>query len=409
MFMSRLRLLPLLCLPVFAFAEDGLLFTVKLEAGPIPREDALVAITHGLENVPPNASGALLYRAGQDEALHADLDPEDRKKLWLRVPGSWQAGQALELNCRAWVQDAKSPVEDAKENFSFKDPAGRELFLYHAKTNPAPEGTSPLFARSAFIHPLSTPAGHILTGTRPSDHYHHMGLWHAWTETKFRGEKVDFWNLKDGTGTVRFAGYNWRHRGRAWSGFSAKQEHIAWPGQGRETKVLDESLLVRAWTTGKTLVLDYEFGQKNITEAPLDLTAYRYGGGLAFRARPEWIKATSDYLTSEGKTRANAHQSRARWMGAGGTIEGGGQGSLTIFSHPENLDSPERIRTWGDDHAGAIFMNFVPTQEKASTIAPGATLTLRYRVITMDSALDQKIIEGFWQDYAHPISANVTR
>ncbi|MFM7182490.1 MAG: PmoA family protein [Verrucomicrobiales bacterium] len=400
------RFFGLLALPVLtavAVADDAPLYSVKLDPGKVAREDALVAIAHGLENVPPNASGALFFRSGEEEALQADLDPADRKTLWLRVPGQWPANQILELSCRAWVQDTKSPEEDPKENFSFKDPSGRELFLYQAKTNPAPEGTSPLFARSAFIHPLTTPAGHILTGTRPSDHIHHMGLWHAWTQTNFRGEKVDFWNIKEGQGTVRFASYDWRHRGRAWSGFSAKQEHIAWPGQARETRVLDESLVVRAWTTAKALVLDYNFTQKNVSDAPLELTAYRYGGGLGFRGRPEWRLETSDYLTSEGKTRENAHQSRARWLGASGTTGDATKGSVVLLSHPENTDSPQRIRTWGKEHEGAIFMNFVPTQEKASSIAPGASITLRYRVITMDGGLDKTVIEAIWDDYANPV------
>lgn len=399
------RLLPLFLLPALATAEEAPLFSVKLDPGAIARTDTLVAIPHGLASVPANASGAVFFIDGQDQALQADLDPVDRSKLWLRVPGKWQAAEIRELVCRAWVQDANGPEEDAKANFSFKEAGGHELFRYHAQTDPAPAGTSPLFARSAFIHPLATPSGHVLTGTRPADHYHHMGLWHAWTETKFRGEKVDFWNLKDATGLVRFAGYDWRHRGRAWSGFAARQDHVAWPGQDRETKVLEEILLVRAWISGPALVLDYEFTQKNVSDAPLELTAYRYGGGLAFRGRPDWLKATSDYLTSEGKTRTDAFQSRARWVGAHGPTTGDAKGCAVILSHPSNPDAPQRLRTWVGDHAGAIFMNFVPTQEKASVIEAGASLTLRYRVLTMDQPLDKTTIEGFWEDYSNPVQA----
>lgn len=397
------RLFPLFFLPAFAAAEEAPLFSVKLDPGSIARQDPLIAISHRMPAVPPNASGAIFSIDGQDQPLQADLDPVDRSRLWLRLPGSWQAGETRELTCRAWVQDANNPGEDAKANFSFKDASGHELFLYHAQINPAPDGTSPLFARSAFIHPLATPAGHVLTGTRPSDHFHHMGLWHAWTETKFRGEKVDFWNLKDGTGLVRFAGYDWRHRGRAWSGFAARQEHIAWPGQDRETKVLEESLVVRAWTTARALVLDYDFTQKNVSDAPLELTAYRYGGGLAFRGRPDWVKSTSDYRTSEGKSRKDAFQSRARWVGAQGPTAGDAKGSAILLSHPSNPDAPQRLRTWVNDHDGAIFMNFVPTQEKAMVIEPGASINFRYRVLTMDQALDPSTIEGFWEDYIHPV------
>jgi len=43
--------------------------------------------------------------------------------------------------------------------------------------------------------------------------------------------------------------------------------------------------------------------QRCATDLPLLLNAYRYGG-LAF-AHGQWHNQNSDYLTSEGKTRAN--------------------------------------------------------------------------------------------------------
>ena len=76
----------------------------------------------------------------------------------------------------------------------------------HTETLP-PEGIDPLYKRSAYIHPLWSPGGEVLTRIQPPDHYHHYGIWNPWTHTHFDTMKVDFWNLAEGQGTVRFAEY----------------------------------------------------------------------------------------------------------------------------------------------------------------------------------------------------------
>src|SRR5690606_5760469 len=61
------------------------------------------------------------------------------------------------------------------------------------------------YQRSGFIHPVRTLKGEQLTRIQPADHYHHYGIWNPWTQTVFRGDTVDFWNLRKKEGTVRFA------------------------------------------------------------------------------------------------------------------------------------------------------------------------------------------------------------
>jgi len=75
------------------------------------------------------------------------------------------------------------------------------LSYVHAETLP-PEGINPLYKRSAYIHPLCSPGGEILTRIQPPDHYHHYGIWNPWTKTRFDTMHVDFWNLGEGEGTL---------------------------------------------------------------------------------------------------------------------------------------------------------------------------------------------------------------
>ncbi len=58
----------------------------------------------------------------------------------------------------------------------------RSILTYHKADVPPPEGVDPIFTRSGLIHPVHSPSGAVVTGIHPDDHYHHLGLWHAWVE-----------------------------------------------------------------------------------------------------------------------------------------------------------------------------------------------------------------------------------
>lgn len=274
------------------------------------------------------------------------------------------------------------------------------VLVYQKAEDPAPEGADPAFKRSAFIHPLHTPAGAILTDIRPSDHLHHMGLWHAWVHCIFKGRETDFWNLKAKTGTVRFVKTLSTDKAADHAAFTVQQDHVAIDKDGSETVVLREEFAIRATFKNSANVIDYTMKQKNVSDAPLELTAYRYGGGVALRGPRNWDKTNSDYLTSEGKTRVDSHESRAKWGTMWGPVEKG-LASVAILGHPSNHDAPQRLRTWRPkDHNGAIFFNFVPIQETAWAIQPGQEITLRYQVLTFDRRTDAADIDERWKEFA---------
>lgn len=273
------------------------------------------------------------------------------------------------------------------------------VLVYHKAEDPAPEGADPAFKRSAFIHPLHTPAGATLTDIRPSDHLHHMGLWHAWVHCLFKGQETDFWNLKAKTGTVRYAKTLATDKADDHAGFKVEQDHVAIAKDGTETVVLKEQFAIRARFAHGANVIDYTMTQKNVSDAALDLPAYRYGGGVALRGPRNWDKTNSDYLTSDGKTRVDSHQSRAKWGSMWGPAEKG-LAAVAILGHPSNHDAPQRLRTWGPkDHNGAIFFNFVPIQETGWSIGPGQEITLRYQVLTFDRRPDAAELDERWKEF----------
>ncbi|MEZ5304464.1 MAG: PmoA family protein [Verrucomicrobiales bacterium] len=251
------------------------------------------------------------------------------------------------------------------------------VLTYHKAVVPPPEGRDPAFARSGFIHPLCAPSGAPVTGVHPDDHIHHLGLWHAWVKTKHGGKGVDFWNLKEKTGAVRFAkSLGTKQDGGAVS-FSVEQEQVALNKGPEPVAILRETLTVAARFEGGANVIDYTLVQKNVTDEPLKLPAYRYGGPIAYRAPENWNKENSDYLTSEGKRRADSHATRAKWVAMHGPA-GGEVATMAILCHSGNHDAPQRIRTWPD---GRIFFNYVPIQETGWEIKAGEEVTMRYRII----------------------------
>lgn len=296
-------------------------------------------------------------------------------------------------------------IAGAKNNISLKQTekaitlvrGETPILTYHIAEVPPPKGVDQIYNRSGFIYPLHAPSGGIVTGIHPADHYHHIGLWHAWVNTKYDDKKgPDFWNLGRRTGHIRHA----KVKETRDAGFTVIQEHLGYlDGNDAEpTVILRETLSLDAAFVDGANVVDYDLTQKNITKKPLVFPAYRYGGGLAYRAPLSWNKKNSDYLTSEGLDRTNSHATRARWVAMHGPAEKGRgkDATVAVLCHPKNHDAPQRIRTWDN---GKMFFNYVPVQEIGWAIQPGENITLRYRIVILDGSGDTETIETHWKKY----------
>lgn len=270
------------------------------------------------------------------------------------------------------------------------------ILTYHKAVVPGPEGMSDLYRKSGFIHPLHTPDGEVVTSIHAPGHEHHMGLWHAWVHTEFRGRPVDFWNVNGDTGLVRYAGSEAVHQDAQTVGFTVRQEQVASAHDGLDEEVvLSEKLTVAVRRENGANVIDYVIRQLNVTDAPLLLPIYRYGGGIAYRAPDNWEDGNAGYVTSEGLDRTEGHATRGRWVAMYGPTASG-DATVVIMGHPSNHDSPQRMRIWPE---GKIFFTYVPTQEFDWEIRPGEEIEMRYRVIVSDGRPDPSEIEQQWSHY----------
>lgn len=284
---------------------------------------------------------------------------------------------------------------------------GAKVLRFHSAVMAPPKGAAKEYARSGFIHPLWAPNGAVLTRIHAPDHIHHLGIWNPWTSTEFEGRKVDFWNIKDKKGTVRFVKFLSQTSGPVFGGFKAAMEHVDLSAPGGEKVALNEEQEIRVWNVGGDAgyyLVDFITTQRCASASPLLLLKYRYGG-LGFRATAEWQSNNSDYLTSEGKNRQTGHGTRGRWCNIFGTT-GKGPAGIEFMSHPANRDHPEPMRIWPESN---VFFNFCPIQAKEWKLEPGNDYTLRYRMYVYSGTISPETCERLWQDFGNPPTVKVEK
>lgn len=391
------------------FAGTEPLAIITVEAGKHTRIDTPVSVT--LEAIPDLASDDSIRlvesKPSGPTPVAVQIEPGEPPRLWWILSGTTPAASIRTYHLiKGSFKPASSDVivEVSKDDSILQIRRGdiKILQYNHAPVSP-PQGKSELYTRSGFIHPLWSPTGDVLTEIHPPDHIHHLGIWMPWTKTKFEDKEVDFWNLGSGLGTVRFVKFLLTTSGPVYGGFKADHEHVALKTADGEKVVLDEVWDVRVYNIGGPekgcWLWDFVSTQRCVADSPLYQQQYRYGG-FGFRGAAEWVDENSMYLTSEGKTRKDAHATRARWCDAAGAIEGKWAG-ITFMSHPQNFQHPEPMRIWPPDMRH-VFFNWTPSQATDWVMEPGKDYVFRYRQFVHEGKVNVDDVERLWCDFAEP-------
>ncbi len=292
---------------------------------------------------------------------------------------------------------------------------GKPVLTYRYKMHFPPVGVDPIFRKSGYIHPLLAPNGDTLTRINPPDHFHHYGIWGPWTHTQVDGKRVDFWNLGEGQGTVLFKEFTELATGPDFVKFNAAQEHIDFNTQDEPLVALNENLEIQLWDLGRPD--RYMFNYTPTFNTPLEngilFEAYRYGGGIGMRFTERWNKDNCKVLTSEGKDRATADGTNARWcMVSGESTNGKDTEGILFMSHPENRAYPEPMRIWPLDANGGrgdMFFEFCPIRHEEWKIEPNTDYQLKYRMVVFNGELSPEEAEGYWQAFANPPIAEISK
>jgi hypothetical protein len=177
-----------------------------------------------------------------------------------------------------------------------------------------------------------------------------------------------------------------------------------------QVPVLDEDWTVRAYNVADRFIVDFESIQRCVGTEPLTINEYHYGG-FALRGNRAWFDPTvkgndppnparsgqSDFLTSEGKGRADGNHSRPRWVDLSGRVDGK-SGGMAILDYPGNFRFPQPVRL----HPNKPYLSFAPMVLGPFSLESGKPYVSRYRLIVHDGPADAKAIERAWSDYTDP-------
>jgi len=402
--------IPMMFLSLQAFNQEIARFTVF--AGDADRSECPASLD--LNQINYNLDGGALSVfeiVGETEiAVSCQLESGHSAKLWIMLSGETPRGTSRSFILRQDEQlGGTAPVQLQKLHGQLRLSSKEQPILdYQYKTIYPPEGIDPLFRRSGFIHPLWSPDGQILSRIQPPDHYHHYGIWGPWTKTHIKGREVDFWNLLKGQGTVRFSAFLSEVEGSVYSGFKALQEHVDFGASGADQVAISEVLDVRVWNPGKgdIWLIDYTTTLNTPLDSGIMLDAYRYGGGIGYRAIEDWHKDNSSVLTSEKKDRLSADGTKARWcLVEGVSSSEKGRSGILFMGHPSNRDFPEPMRVWPVDANGGrgdLYFEFCPIRHKDWPLEKGMDYTLKYRLLVFDGSVPYEMAEQYWQGFAFP-------
>lgn len=278
---------------------------------------------------------------------------------------------------------------------------GRHVLSYQ-KTVRVPAGVDPVYGRSGFIHPISTPSGRVVTDGYPVPHHAHQhGLFFAWKKAAFEGEALNFW--EPGPAAVRHEKVLEVIHEDALAGFRVELAHV-----NGERTILRETWTVKVHAdTGH---IDFTSEQRCVADSPLSVDQFHYGG-MAVRGSRQWFPdarvsagkgavkdefvAPCTLLTSEGLTQAQGNHSRPLWVCMTGPVDDAPV-SLTLIPHPANFRHPQHVRL----HPSMPYFCFIPTVEEPFQIEPGKPWVSRYRIIAEDGEPDAARLDSVQRVFA---------
>jgi hypothetical protein len=269
-----------------------------------------------------------------------------------------------------------------------------EIFRYvHRPSTPAFEGPKP------YLHPVRTLAGDVVTAFRPHDHRWHKGV--QMTATDVSGE--NFWG---GVTYVRDRGYaalsnvgTMRHEEFEVDGarFDERlswftEEGERWVGESRSFTVRDVE--DDSWT------LEFATTLTNLRAEPLVFGSPTTNGrelagytGFFWRGPRSFTDGT--VIAADGGAGQEMMGKAARWLAFIGRHDEVDRSSTLLFlDHPDNKNTHWFVRSTPFAAVNPSFA-FHDTVE----LAPGATLTLRYRLVVADGDWDRAQLESYVEEH----------
>ncbi|MBC8357241.1 MAG: PmoA family protein [Planctomycetes bacterium] len=280
------------------------------------------------------------------------------------------------------------------------------VVTYNKVSPPAPSGIDKIYERSGCLHPVVSPQGKVVTEMFPFDHPHQHGIFSAWVKTTYDGQPIDFWNLAGRTGRVLHERVVSKFQEGDAAGFEVDLIHrvVTEP----PVDVLRERWKITVYPTNGTYhCFDLETTQAAITDKPLKLSEYHYGGIVlrgptrwltakdsGARKHPDLVREPSGFLNDLGSDRVKGNHQHAKWVALSGKVDGKPV-SIAVLSHEENFRAPQASRL----HPSKPYFCFAPCVDGSFQIDRDHPFEGHYRYLVMDTAPDEKWIAEQWETW----------
>jgi hypothetical protein len=249
-----------------------------------------------------------------------------------------------------------------------------------------------------FFHPVTTPAGHVLTRAGTTSHPWHHGLW--FTIKFVNGE--NFWEEIEPFGTLHHAAVP-TVDGPTLAG------PVRWVRPDGTVIVEEQRRLTHVDLAADAYALDVRLELTASADVELDRTPYvGWGGysGLTYRGRDD-LDATFLLDGDTGRGREAVTGDRGRWLDLSGRIGGaaGAPVGIAMFDGPGNPNHPT---PWYGHTDGAVygedghtnFLNAAFLWDGPVVLAAGKTLTFDHRVLVHDGVWDAGRLEAEYASWA---------
>jgi hypothetical protein len=293
-------------------------------------------------------------------------------------------------------------VEPASSNdsaqFSFREIDGKSLELLDAGkpvlvynhgviTNESVPKNDARRNRSCFVHPVYGLNGEVLTESFPKDHYHHHGIFWAWSHILIDGKEYDLWvhnNIEQ-----RFVRWICREAGPVAAVLAVENGWFI-----RDKKVMIERVWLRAYKPANgERSIDVEFAlipvDKPITLRGAEGKSY---GGINLRYAP---RKDTVITVPSGRTNEDLPDTRLAWADLTAKFAGApGPSGAAIFVDPKHPDFPP---PWLTRHYGILCCGYPGV--KGKTFAPGEPIRLDYRVWIHKSVVEVADLQAAFDAY----------
>jgi len=315
-------------------------------------------------------------------------------------------GLSQDILIKEKPQQGQLNLSSKTSPFSFIEDVGKSLQLnfkdkpiWQYKYGLIPIPTIEEYKSSnAFLHPVWSPNGAIVTDFGPPDFPYYRGIFFAFSETQWDNLSPQFFRLPYGTGRIRFEAFERLELYPEKAVMVSRHIWQANKGNNEWVPVIKETwtIITYAPKTEKPdyWIFDLTTELLNISDKPFIAKKY-YKGGLIYRGARNWFGYMREISTSEGKNINNANYTEARWVMQGGIVDDKWAG-LTLMDHPNNISFPTKIEIG----ISSPHVMIVPVQKTIITLKPNEPLSFKYRIVVHGSKPTSEQLNQIWEDFS---------